>query len=350
VRTEFRNRSRTCEGIRLWAARMRATKGEQREKWRIPQPITTDGRFAHVIMTWTAPDWHKQLCDSVRWRHSVLHRTLKTKKGWCWELVEMCRTVEQKNWTTCKGGVCDVQFHETGMPVVKKTQFSLCFRNQEKLSNEQIKWHNEKNCQNQDAFFLSPKWGRKMCNWSQDAVQHEIDNSRSSNCPCCWLKKHKKVRSRHKLKQFRKNKKRHVLSVDESNKLTQQEASKPNSRSVVTVTMEVRARQDLKGSRKIKNATRLAGFFAQRSQMATPLFQLTNQTNGHKKRLWRQIQGMSSLRPLIWGHNKTWGGLKKCKTSPVLSDSLHNNPGWQQHCFGWQMNQIDTTRGCKAKF
>jgi len=70
-----------------------------------------------------------------------------------------------------------------------------------------------------------------------------------------------------------------IVSADESNKLTQQEVAKPSSRSVITETREVRARQDLKESRKRKNITLLSGFSAQQSKMATTSFLLLNQTN-----------------------------------------------------------------------
>jgi len=40
----------------------------------------------------------------------------------------------------------------------------------------------------------------------------------------------------------------------------------------------------------------------------------------------------------------------KIKKPPVLSESLRNNPGWQQHHFSSQIEQTGTTRGCKAKF
>jgi len=54
-----------------------------------------------------------------------------------------------------------------------------------------------------------------------------------------------------------------VVSVEKQNKQTQQEVAKPNSRSVITATTEVRARQDQKGSQRMKNITHIAGFCAQ---------------------------------------------------------------------------------------
>ena len=70
-----------------------------------------------------------------------------------------------------------------------------------------------------------------------------------------------------------------IVSVNKSNKCAKKEVAKTNSRSVVNAAMEVRAHQHLNGSCKMKNKTRLVRFFAQQSRMVTTSFQLMNPTN-----------------------------------------------------------------------